>query len=384
MRPQPDVPYYEYQEKLKSERIPYYESWLGEEELRQVTEVIRANWISEGAKTRAFEDRLAAHHQRKYALAVVNCTAALIMGLKALGIGEGDEVIAPTFTFIASVNAIRLAGATPVLVDVDPKTFTLDVAAAERALTPRTKALMPVHIYGHPADLEAVTALAKKHNLHVIEDSAQGLGVKYRGRPVGSFGEVACLSFFADKAITLGEGGLVMTDSDELFRELLMLKNDGRLERGIYLHDRVGYNFRLTDLQAAVGLAQLDKLPRILEGKRRNRELYRKHLGEVEGIEFTYEAPDCYVVPHRVNVLVDDPEALAAHLGAQGIGCRRFYYPVHKQPCYRLPGPFPVAEQLYARGLSFPSAPTLEEKQIALVCEKVKAYLRTLRQTAVS
>ena len=384
MRPQPDVPYYEYEEKLKSERIPYYESWLGEEELRQVTEVIRKNWISEGEKTRAFEDRLAAMHERKYALAVVNCTAALIIGLKAMGIGEGDEVIAPTFTFIASVNAIRLAGATPVLVDVDPKTFTLDLAAAARAVTPRTKAIMPVHIYGHPADLEGVLALAKKHNLRVIEDTAQGLGVKYRGRPAGSFGDVACLSFFPDKAITLGEGGLVMTDSDELFRELLMLKNDGRLERGIYFHDRVGYNFRITDLQAAVGLAQLDKLPRIIEGKRRNVELYRKYLGDAEGLEFTYQAPDCYVVPHRVNVLVDDPEALAAHLAGRGIGCRRFYYPVHQQPCYRLPGPFPVAERLFARGLSFPSAPTLEEKQIAFIAEKVKAYLRTLRRVPVS
>ncbi|MBI4466597.1 MAG: DegT/DnrJ/EryC1/StrS family aminotransferase [Acidobacteria bacterium] len=383
MRPQPDVPYYEYQEKLQSEKVPYYESWLGEEELRQVTEVIRANWISEGAKTRAFEDRLAALHQRKYALAVVNCTAALIMGLKAMGIGQGDEVIAPTFTFIASVNAIRLAGATPVLVDVDPKTFTLDLGAAERAVTPRTKAIMPVHLYGHPADLDGVLAVARRHNLRVIEDTAQGLGVKYRGRPVGSFGELACLSFFADKAITLGEGGLVMTNSDELFRELLMLKNDGRLERGIYFHDRVGYNFRITDLQAAVGLAQLDKLPRIIEGKRRNRELYRKYLEGVEGIEFTYEASDCTVVPHRVNVFVDDPEALARHLGGQGIGCRRFYVPVHKQPCYRLPGSFPVAERLYARGLSLPSAPTLAEGQIALVAGKVKAYLRSLRQATV-
>jgi len=383
MRPQPDVPYYEYEEKLRSERIPYYESWLGEEELRQVTEVIRKNWISEGEKTRAFEDRLAALHERKYALAVVNCTAALIMGLKAMGISEGDEVIAPTFTFIASINAIRLAGATPVLVDVDPKTFTIDVAAAGRAVNSRTKALMPVHIYGHPADLDAVMALARKHNLRVIEDTAQGLGVKYRQRPVGSFGDVACLSFFADKAITLGEGGLIMTDSDALYRELLMLKNDGRLERGIYFHDRVGYNFRITDLQAAVGLAQLDKLPRIIESKRRNVELYRKHLKDVEGIEFTYQAPDCYVVPHRVNAFVDDPEALAASLAREGIGCRRFYFPVHRQPCYRLSGSFPVAERLYARGLSFPSAPTLEEKQIALVAEKVKAYLGALRKAAV-
>ncbi|MEE8201774.1 MAG: DegT/DnrJ/EryC1/StrS family aminotransferase [Candidatus Acidoferrales bacterium] len=382
-RPQADIPYYEYEQKLKSEKIPYYQPWLGEEELAQVTECLRKNWISEGEKTRQFEERLARMHQRKYALAVVNCTAALIMGLKAMGIGEGDEVIAPTFTFIASVNAIRLAGATPVLVDVDPKTFTLDLAQVERALSLRTRALMPVHLYGHPADMDGVMALARKHRLRVIEDTAQGLGVQYRGRPVGSFGEVACLSFFPDKAVTLGEGGLIMTDSDELFRELLMLKNDGRLERGIYLHDRIGYNFRITDLQTAVGLAQLDKLPRIIEGKRRNVALYQEHLQGVEGLEFTYQAPDCYVVPHRVNVLVDDPEALEKHLSQQGIGSRRFYYPVHKQPCYRLPGSFPVAERLFARGLSLPSAPTLREEQIALIADKVKAHLLKLRQAAV-
>ena len=383
MRPQPDVPYYEYEEKLKSEKIPYYTSWLGEEELAQVTECIRKNWISEGSKTREFEERLAKLYDRKHALALCNATAGLIIGLKALGVGEGCEVIAPTFTFIASVNAIRLAGGTPVLVDVDPKTFTINVEQAERAITPRTKVVIPVHIYGHPANMDGVMALAKKHHLRVIEDAAQATGSQYHGHPAGSFGDVAVWSFFPDKAMTLGEGGLVATNSDELFRELLMLKNDGRLERGIYFHDRVGYNFRTTDLQTAVGLAQLDKLPRIIEGKRRNLELYRRHLQGVAGIEFTHQDPGCFVVPHRSNVLVDDPEGLEKHLATQGIGCRRFYYPVHKQPCYNLKQSLPVAERLFARGLSFPSAPTLEESQIVYICDRVKAYHSRLRKAAV-
>lgn len=374
MRTQTDIPYYEYQEKLKSEKIPYYTPWMGDEELEQVTECIRNNWISERAKTREFENRLAKAYERRYALALCNATAGLIIGLKALGIGEGDEVVAPTFTFIASINAIRLAGGTPVLVDVDPETFTIDLAAAERAITPRTKAIMPVHIYGHPADIDGVMALAGKYGLRVLEDAAQATGSRYHGRPAGSFGDVAVWSFFPDKAITLGEGGLIATNSDQLFRELLMLKNDGRLERGIYFHDRVGYNFRTTDLQSAVGLAQLDKLPRIIEGKRRNVDLYKQHLEGVEGIEFTRQAPDCFVVPHRVNVLVDDPDALEKYLATHGVGCRRFYFPVHKQPCYNLPQSFPVAERLFERGLSLPSAPTLEDQQIAFICEKVKAY----------
>jgi len=367
--------YYEYEERIKSEKIPYYEPWLGEEELAQLTEVIRANWISEGAKTREFESRLAQLHGTRYALAVANCTGGLIIALKALGIGAGDEVIVPTFTFIASASSVRLAGATPVLVDVDARTATIDPAAVERAITPRTKAILPVHLYGQAADMEAVMAIAERHRLAVIEDAAQGLAVKFRDRPVGSFGAIGCLSFFTDKSITLGEGGAVLTNSDSLYEELLMLKNDGRLERGMYVHDRVGYNLRITELQAAVGVAQLGKLDTIVRRKRANEELYRRRLQGVPGLEFAYRDPRCFVVPHRVNVLVDDPEALIAHLEANGIGSRRFYLPVHLQPSFDIKGDFPNAEDLYRRGLSLPSAPTLTEEQIAFVCDKVREFM---------
>jgi len=367
--------YYEYEEKIKGERIPYYEPWLGEEELAQLNEVIRANWISEGAKTREFERRLAELHGTKYALATSNCTGALIIAMKALGIGPGDEVIVPSFTFIASVSSVRLAGATPVLVDVDAQTLNIDPLAAERAITPRTKAIIPVHLYGQAADMEAIMAVAARHGLPVIEDAAQGLAVKFQGRPVGSFGEIGCLSFFTDKSITLGEGGAVLTSSDRLYEELLMLKNDGRLERGMYCHDRVGYNLRITELQGAVGVAQLGKLETIVRMKRENADLYRRLLEGTPGLEFTHRDPRCFVVPHRVNVLVDDPDALIAHLEANGIGCRRFYLPVHMQPCYNIAGDFPNAETLYRRGLSFPSAPTLKEEQIAFVCDKVREFM---------
>jgi perosamine synthetase len=368
------IPYYEYQEQIRREKIPYYTSWIGEEELAEVTQVIRDNWISEGPKTRQFEQQLAARFQVKYALAVSNATAGLVISMTALGIGQGDEVIAPTFTFIASTNAIRLAGATPVLVDVDAKTFTIDLDAAERAITPRTKAILPVHIYGHPADMDRVMDLAKRRGLRVLEDAAQGMGVRFNGKPVGSFGDISVVSFFADKAITIGEGGLVMTNSDELNRELLMLKNDGRLERGIYFHDRVGYNFRISDLQAAVGLGQLKKLDVILERKRRNEELYREHLTGVAGIEFPHRDPRAYVVPHRSNIMVDDPEGLVRHMAKCGVGCRRFYFPVHKQPIYQVQGSFPVADQLYERGVSLPSAPTLADEQVEFVARSVKQF----------
>ncbi len=367
--------YYEYEEKIRGEKIPYYEPCLGDEELAQLTEVIRANWISEGAKTRAFESKIAELAGTKYCLAVSNCTAALVVGMKALGIGPGDEVIAPDFTFIASVNSIRLAGATPVLVDIDPRTFTIDPEAAQQAITPRTKAILAVHLYGQAADLHRLSDIAKNHGLALIEDAAQGLAVKFDGRPVGAFGDVSCFSFFADKSITLGEGGAICTSSDALVDELLMLKNDGRTERGTYLHPRVGFNLRITELQAAVGLAQLGKLEKIVEHKRRNLMLYRDLLADVPGVELPYIDPRCFIVPHRVNIMVDDPEAVSAHLGRAGIGCRRFFLPIHRQPCYGWPGSYPHSDRAFERGLSLPSAPSLTEDQIRYICDQVERFM---------
>ena len=337
--------------------------------------MIKANWVSEGAKTREFEEKIAALFGAKHALAVSNCTAGLIITMNALGIGPGDEVIAPAFTFIASVSTIKLVGATPVLVDVDRRTFNIDPELVERAITPRTKAVIPVHLYGQAADMEAITDIARRHSLLVIEDAAQGMGVKFNGRPVGTYGNVGCLSFFADKSVTLGEGGIVMTNDDELARELLMLKNDGRLERGMYYHDRIGYNFRITELQAALGLAQLSKLETIIERKRRNESLYRELLADVVGVELPYKDPRSFTVPHRINVLVDDPDGLEKALAKDGIGCRRFFYPIHKQPAFNMSASFPVAELLFQRGFSFPSSPLLTEEEVRFICDRTKAWV---------
>ncbi len=367
--------YYGYQEMILREKIPYYEPLLGDEEIAQLTEVIRSNWVSEGAKTREFEAKIAELAGTKHGLTVSNCTAGLIIAMKALGIGEGDEVIAPDFTFIASTNSIRLAGATPVLVDIDPKTFTIDPLLAEQAITPRTKAILAVHLYGQAADMERLPALARRRGLSLIEDAAQGLGVRFNGQPVGSFGEMGCFSFFADKSITLGEGGVICTNRDDLIDELLMLKNDGRTERGTYLHPRVGYNFRITELQAAVGLAQLSKLEFIIERKRRNLFLYRELLDDVSGVELPDLDPRCFVVPHRINILVDDPEELKVHLYGAGVGTRRFFMPIHQQPCYNWPGRFSHAEKAFARGLSLPSHPTLKEEQIRYICAQILEFM---------
>ena len=355
--------------------IPQFEPWLGEEELAQVAETIRANWITGGEKVRQFERKIAELCGVKHAIAVCNGTIALYVGLKVLGIGEGDEVIVPDFTFIASANAVVMTGAAPVFVDIDAKTLNIDPECAEKAITSKTKAIMPVHIYGQSADMEAIGEIAKRHGLFVIEDAAQGIGVTYKSKPVGGFGEVGCLSFYADKTITTGEGGMVLTNDDELARKCLILKHQGRTGRGIYFHEYIGYNFRLTDLQAAVGLAQLLKLPTIIERKKRNERLYRKLLKDVEGVGFPYIDPRGFNVPFRINILVDNPQPLQEFLEREGVGSRRFFYPLHLQPCYNVNRQFPNAVRAYKRGLSLPSGVTLAEEQIEYVCEKIKQFM---------
>jgi len=356
--------------------IPQFEPWLGEEELVQVAECIKGNWITGGPKVKEFERRIAELCGVKHAIATCNGTLALYMGLKALGIGEGDEVIVPDFTFIASANSVVLAGAKPVFVDVDVRTFNIDPESTEKAITPRTKAIMPVHIYGQAADMDAICEIARRHNLYIIEDAAQGIGVTFKGKHTGSFGHIGCISFYADKTMTTGEGGMVLTNDDKLAKKCLILKHQGRTGRGIYYHEHIGYNFRLTDLQAAVGLAQLSKLSTIIEGKKRNEKLYRELLADVEGIEFPYIDPRGFNVPFRINILVDDPEALWKFLEEEDISSRRFFYPLHKQPCYNAKGDFPNAERAYERGLSLPSSVTLTEDQILYICDKIKLFMK--------
>jgi perosamine synthetase len=356
--------------------IPQFEPWLGEEELAQVTETIKANWITGGEKVKQFERQIAELCNVKHAIAICNGTLALYVGLKALGIGEGDEVIVPDFTFIASANSVVMAGARPVFVDVDAKTFNIDPGGTEKAITTKTKAIMPVHIYGQAADMDKICGIAGKHRLHVIEDAAQGIGVKFKGKPVGSFGDVGCLSFYADKTMTTGEGGIVLTSDDKLAEKCLILKHQGRTGRGIYFHEHIGYNFRLTDLQAAVGLAQLSKLATIIERKKRNEKLYRDYLSDVSGVQFPYVDSRGFNVPFRINILVDDPEALSTFLNENGIGSRRFFFPLHQQPCYNVKGEFPNSVNAYKRGLSLPSSVKLTEEEIKYIADKIKKFYR--------
>lgn len=339
-------------------------------------EAVRSTWLTEAKRTESFEALFRKKTGAKYARAFCNGTMALFAALKVAGIGKGDEVILPDLTFIASSNAVVLSGARPVLADVDQTSFTLSPDGIRQKITRRTRAIMPVHLYGQAADMDAIMEIAGAHRLVVIEDAAQGVGVKFNGRHVGTFGDFGCFSFYGNKTITTGEGGMVITQSSTLDARIYALKNHGRGRRGTFIHDEIGYNFSFNEMAAAVGITQLKKLNLIIKKKAALRREYMKQLSDLSEIEFTRADERCAPVHWFINILVEDPESLQAYLGRKGIGTRRFFYPLHQQPCYRLKGRFPCSEYAYAHGLSLPSSARLEPESVHRICSEIHHYYR--------
>ncbi len=354
---------------------------LHKEELFAVLETIEDNWITEGKKTESLQAALAEFTGARHVIMVPNGTLAIFAALKVLGIGPGDEVLVPDFTFFGTASAVILTGAKPVLVDVDEYDFNISVASAEASITERTRAILPVHMYGQSCDMHAVMTLAKRHDLFVVEDAAQGMGVTFGNRHVGTIGDIGCVSFFADKTLTTGEGGALLVNDDELARECIYFKNQGRLHRGSFVHERVGYNFRITDLQAAIGLAQFDRLEVTIAKKLALRDTYYERLSDCPGVRFARDNGFGDVVPFRVNILVDDPEALASHLKQQDIATRRFFYPLHLQPCLTSENCVvrhkPISSiRLFQQGLMLPSGLDLAQEQLDYVCSTIEAFQR--------
>ena len=369
--------YTEYMARVGGETIPAYEPSVGDEELALLTDVIRRNWLSEGRYTREFETRLARISERAHALAFCNATAALISGMKASGIGVGDEVIVPSFTHSADPNSISVVGATPVFADVDEESLCLSVETIEQARTSRAKAILFVSLYGNVSKLEDVVAYAKENSLTLINDCAPALYGSYQGRSIASYGDFSVLSFFADKTITTGEGGMLLADDPELIEESSIYKHDGRRERGHDLIERVGYNFRMTEMQAAIGVAQLGRLEEFVRRKKENQARYVKRLAgipEVRVFRFNAEAD---AVPHRTLVFVPDAPSLVRYLTSKGIGVRLTFMPMHSQPCYRTGQSLPVTDRLHATGVCLPSAPTLTDDQFDFTCRSIEQFYAT-------
>jgi len=361
--------------------VPEFSPVLHKEELFSVIETLEDNWVTEGKKTKALEAALAAYTGAKHVIMMPNGTLAIFAALKVLGIGPGDEVIVPDFTFFGTASAVILTGAKPVLVDVDEYDFNISVASAEMAITGRTRAIVPVHMYGQSCDMQAVRTLARRHGLFVVEDAAQGMGVTFGGHHVGTLGDIGCVSFFADKTMTTGEGGALFVNDDRLAEACIYFKNQGRRHRGSFVHEHVGYNFRITDLQAAIGVAQFDRLGDTISRKLALRDAYYTRLAECPGVGFARDNGFGDVVPFRVNILVDDPEGLAAHLKQRSIDTRRFFYPLHLQPSLSgdncvVPHKPISSVRLFEKGLMLPSGLNLRDQEIEYVCAAIQAFQR--------
>ena len=362
------------------ETIPQIKPSLGEAEREAVAAVLAGGWITEGRVAETFSAELNSLMGVEFGVFAPNGTLALALGLMALEIGPGDEVLVPDITFAASANAVMMVGAVPVFVDVEADGFQIDVARAEAALTPRTRAVMPVHLYGGLCDMDAVSAFAHRHRLLVIEDAAQAIGVSRGGRFAGTFGDIGCFSFFADKTITTGEGGYVVCRDAAVHRRLLYLRNQGRLKRGSFIHEEIGYNFRITDIQGAMGLAQLRRLDAIVAAKRAHHRAYREAFAEVARVRVLHAEPEAGFVPFRCVLMADRSHELMGWLETRRIEARAVFTPLHRQPCFeRRPdivqaGAFPNADFAFDHGVCLPMFADMTTGQIGRVTEAVVKF----------
>lgn len=360
--------------------IPVYKPSLNGNEKKYVNECIDSSWISsKGEFISKFEDTFSSRVGIKHSVGVCNGTVALHLALIVLGIGEGDEVIVPTFTYIASVNAISYTGATPVFVDSIESTWQMDPIDILRKITPRTKAVMAVHLYGHPCEMDAIIKITKEKNLFLIEDCAEAFGSKYKNRQVGTFGEIATFSFFGNKTITTGEGGMIVTNDETLFDRTNHFKGQGLAKQREYWHDVIGYNYRMTNICAAIGLAQLEQCDEFIEKKRKNAQLYIERINGLP-ILFHKEQRDVFHTYWMFSILVESPtirEKLREFLMHNGIETRPTFYPVHTMPMYvQKYQKLSVAEDLGWRGINLPSWPDLSESQIDFITNSIRQFYK--------
>lgn len=362
-------------------RINQIEPWIGEEEKRAIIEYLDSKgWLTEFNKTREFEQMISSYVQTKHVSVVNNGTISLIIALMALGIGRDDEVLVPDFTMIASSNAIAIAGAKPVLVDINAKNLCLDLDETEKAITPKTKAIMYVSINGRSHDMSKVVALARKYGLYLIEDAAQSLGSTFDEKHLGTFGDIGSISFSAPKIITTGQGGALLTDSEDLYHRILLIKDFGRPRAGVDYHEVMGFNAKFTDLQAVIGIEQMKKLDWRVKRKKEIYQLYFDLLENVDGIEFI-NTDLKKTSPWFIDILVTlDRAELISFLSERGIGSRPFYPSIHTQPPYSwIKGNFPNSDKVSKQGLWLPSSSFLKDEDVEFVCNLIRMFYNSGR-----
>jgi len=366
--------YQEYMDRIKKESIPAYEPDLGDEELVLLKDVIDRNWLSEGKYVRKFENSLSEICGRNHALSFSNCTSALITGMKSMGIQADDDVIVPSLVHSADPNSISATGANPIFTEVDSKTLCLSAKTIHEAKTHKTRAVLYVSLYGNASDLDEISDYCAKNGLIFINDCAPALFGTFKGRPIASYGDFSTLSFFADKTITTGEGGMLLTNNIDLINECNIYKHDGRKERGVDIIERKGFNYRLTELQAAVGVAQLGKSKRFIQCKKENHILFKKLLEGITPVEVFNFNLEGDIVPHRNIIFVPNSTELITYLVANGVGARSLFMPMHSQPCYNSNIDFPITEKLYKTGVCLPSAPSLTNANIEYICNNINKF----------
>jgi len=373
--------------------LPYFRPLVGEEEIKEVIDTLKSGWLSTGPKTAKFEELIARYTGAKETICVNSCTAALHLSLIAMGIGSGDEVITSSFTFAATGNVIVHVGARPVFVDIKRDTYNIDPEKIEEAVTPQTKAIMPVHYAGQPCNMEAIMAIAQKYNLCIIEDAAHAIGAKYQGRKVGTIGDATCFSFYATKNMTTGEGGAITTDDTKLANGLRVLRLHGiskdawkrYLDKGSWYYEieDCGWKYNMADIEAALGIAQLKKLDGFIETRRKYVKIYNEEFDKVKGIITPHEEPDVKHVYHLYPMLLEkfDRDEFIQRMAEKEIGCSVHFIPLHLHPFYRdkfgfQKGAFPNAEWVYQREVSLPLYPMMSEDDVWRVIGAVKEILQ--------
>lgn len=365
-------------------KVPQFIPFINSDDYDSLKESFDNSWITEGPKAKEFTDKLLELTGAKYGVFAPNGTLAIYLALKAIGIKEGDEVIVPNFTFLGSASAVEMVGAIPIFCDVNKENFQIDLEDAIRVTTKKTKAIMPVHVYGTAVEMDEVLDYSNKYNVKVIEDAAQGIGVLYKGRHVGTIGEIGTFSFFADKTITTGEGGFITTNNKDVYENLLYLRNQGRIDRGSFIHPRIGYNFRITDLQASLGLSQLSKLSQIQKRKTEIYTTYFNRLSKIKGITFFSPNKNANYIPFRVSILTSKSKDLSDFMAANEIEVRTFFYPLHNQPCFDYLKKdnndlfddvlFKNSVYGYENGVCLPSFVSVTDEQLNHVCSIVEEF----------
>jgi perosamine synthetase len=348
-------------------------------EWKYIKECLDTNWVSSaGSYVDKFELNFAEYAQSKNAVVTMNGTAALDLALKTLDIGKGDEVIVSSLTFISPVNTIKYVGAEPVFVDVCRDTYVMDADKIEELITPKTKAIIPIHIYGHPADMDKIMKIAEKYKLYVIEDATESLGSLYKNKRVGTIGHIGCFSFNGNKLITTGAGGMLVTNNEEWGKRAKFLSTQTKIvtDNKSFYHPEVGYNFRMPNILAAMGCAQLEKIDEFICTKRRNAEIYNKLLKHATGITLPIEREYAKSDYWLYSVIVEDDykldrDGLIRNLWERGIEARPFFMPIHNMPpyiaCKR--GELKVTEELALKGINLPSSVSLSEEEIKKICD---------------